>query len=40
MWYKTNQKGYRCGGNIKHGDAYCGNKKVIREKEWETLDYR
>ena len=37
MWYKSNQKGYRCGGNIKHGDAYCGNKKVIREKELEHL---
>jgi site-specific DNA recombinase len=33
MWYKANQKGYRCGGNIKYGDTFCQNKVVIREKE-------
>ncbi|WP_400245559.1 recombinase family protein [Niallia sp. JL1B1071] len=33
MWYKANQKGYRCGGNIKHGDTFCLNRVVIREKE-------
>jgi site-specific DNA recombinase len=33
MWYKTNQKGYRCDGNIKYGDTFCDNRVVIREKE-------
>jgi len=33
MWYKANQKGYRCGGNIKHGDTFCSNRVVIREKD-------
>ena len=33
MWYKANQKGYRCCGNIKHGDTFCQNKTVVREKE-------
>nr|WP_318246141.1 recombinase zinc beta ribbon domain-containing protein [Halobacillus halophilus] len=33
MWYKANQKGYRCGGNIKHGTTFCLNKAPIREKE-------
>ena len=33
MWFKANQKGYRCGGNIKHGDTFCLNKTVVREKE-------
>lgn len=37
MWYKANQKGYRCGGNIKHGDIYCTNRKVIREKDLKTI---
>ncbi|MFQ3544237.1 recombinase family protein [Halobacillus rhizosphaerae] len=33
MWFKANQKGYRCGGNIKHGSSFCLNKVAIREKE-------
>ncbi|MCM3585549.1 recombinase family protein [Mesobacillus maritimus] len=33
MWYKANQKGYRCGGNIKHGNSFCLNKVAVREKE-------
>ncbi|MGD7046157.1 recombinase family protein [Jeotgalibacillus proteolyticus] len=33
MWYRANQKGYRCGGNLKHSDAFCRNRVVIREKE-------
>ncbi|AGK52262.1 recombinase family protein [Bacillus sp. 1NLA3E] len=33
MWYKANQKGCRCGGNIKHGNTFCLNKVAIREKE-------
>jgi site-specific DNA recombinase len=33
MWFKANQKGYRCGGNIKHGNSFCINKVAIREKE-------
>ncbi|MCJ0931902.1 recombinase family protein [Virgibacillus halodenitrificans] len=37
MWYKANQKGYRCGGNIKHGKAFCLNKVVIREKELKHI---
>ncbi|WML57456.1 recombinase family protein [Neobacillus sp. PS2-9] len=37
MWYKTNQKGYRCGGNIKYGDTFCLNKVVIREKELKQI---
>jgi site-specific DNA recombinase len=32
MWFKTNQKGYRRGGNIRHGDSFCLNKVVVREK--------
>ncbi|MCM3361280.1 recombinase family protein [Niallia sp. MER TA 168] len=37
MWFKANQKGYRCGGNIKHGDTFCENRVVIREKELENI---
>lgn len=37
MWYKANQKGYRCGGNIKHGIAFCTNKLAIREKELQHI---
>ncbi|MGD6874207.1 recombinase family protein [Sutcliffiella horikoshii] len=33
MWYKANQKGYRCGGNIRHGPSFCPNRVAIREKE-------
>lgn len=33
MWLKANQKGYRCGGNIRHGDTFCLNKVAVREKE-------
>ncbi len=32
MWYKANQKGYRCGGNIKHGNTFCISKVTVREK--------
>ncbi|MGD7048582.1 zinc ribbon domain-containing protein [Rossellomorea marisflavi] len=37
MWYKANQKGYRCGGNIKHGSYFCVNKVAVREKELKSL---
>ncbi|MGG0175208.1 recombinase family protein [Gottfriedia acidiceleris] len=37
MWFKANQKGYRCGGNIKHGDTFCENRVVIREKELKHI---
>ncbi|PAE24741.1 hypothetical protein CHI10_11475 [Bacillus sp. 7894-2] len=37
MWFKANQKGYRCGGNIKHGDTFWENRVVIREKELEHI---
>jgi site-specific DNA recombinase len=37
MWYKANQRGYRCGGNIKYGDTYCLNRAVIREKELKHI---
>ncbi|MEF7496550.1 recombinase family protein [Lysinibacillus sphaericus] len=33
MWYKANQKGYRCGGNLRHGDTFCVNKTAVRERE-------
>jgi site-specific DNA recombinase len=33
MWYKANQKGYRCGGNIRYGQSFCPNRVAIREKE-------
>lgn len=33
MWYKQNQRGYRCGGNIKHGNIFCPNRTIVREKE-------
>lgn len=33
MWYKANQKCYRCGGKIKHGNTFCLIKVAIREKE-------
>ncbi len=33
MWYKANQKGYRCGGNLRNGDTFCINKVIVREKE-------
>jgi len=33
LWYKANQKGYRCGGNLRHGDTFCTNKVIVREKE-------
>ncbi|WP_077210734.1 recombinase family protein [Bacillus dakarensis] len=32
MWYKQNQKGYRCGGNLRHGEVFCVNKTIVREK--------
>jgi site-specific DNA recombinase len=37
MLYKANQKGYRCGGNIKHGDSFCENRVVIRERELKHI---
>ncbi|MEH7401855.1 recombinase zinc beta ribbon domain-containing protein [Gottfriedia acidiceleris] len=37
MWYKANQKGYSCGGNIKYGDPFCLNRVVIREKELKHI---
>lgn len=37
MWYKADQKGYRCGANIKHGDTFCLNRVVIREKELKHI---
>lgn len=37
MWYKANQKGYRCGGNIKYGDTFCPNRVVIRENELKQI---
>ena len=37
MWYKANQHGYRCGGNIKHGDCFCKNRLPIREGELKEI---
>ncbi|MFS0637943.1 recombinase family protein [Mesobacillus foraminis] len=37
MWYKANQKGYRCGGNIKHGTHFCQSKVAVREKELKNV---
>lgn len=37
MWYKANQKGYRCGGNIKYSDTFCLNRVVIREKDLKHI---
>lgn len=37
MWYKANQKGYRCGGNLKYGNSYCLNKKIVREKDLKNV---
>jgi site-specific DNA recombinase len=37
MWFKANQKGYRCGGNVKHGDSFCINKSPVREKELKHI---
>lgn len=37
MWYKANQKGYRCGGNLRHGNVFCTNKTVVREKALEQI---
>jgi len=37
MWYKANQKVYRCDGNIKYGDPFCLNRVVIREKELKHI---
>ncbi|MEJ9232844.1 recombinase zinc beta ribbon domain-containing protein [Peribacillus butanolivorans] len=37
MWYKANQKGYRCGGNLRHGNTFCLNKTVVREKELSQI---
>ncbi|MDQ0253942.1 DNA invertase Pin-like site-specific DNA recombinase [Evansella vedderi] len=37
MWFKANQKGYRCGGNIKYGDTFCQNRVVVREKELKHI---
>ncbi|WP_367890486.1 hypothetical protein [Bacillus rhizoplanae] len=31
MWYNANQKGYRCGGNIKHGSVFCENQKRLKK---------
>ncbi|MFF3023948.1 recombinase family protein [Gottfriedia sp. NPDC057948] len=33
MWFRKNQKGYRCGGNIKYGDTFCSNRNIVRESE-------
>jgi site-specific DNA recombinase len=33
MWFKANQKGYRCGGNIRHGNTFCLNTVAVWEKE-------
>ena len=37
MWYKANQKGYRCGGNIRHGERYCLNRQPIRSADVEQV---
>lgn len=37
MWYKKNQKGYRCGGNLRHGHVFCTNKTIVREKDLEQI---
>ncbi|MGD6779979.1 recombinase family protein [Sutcliffiella horikoshii] len=37
MWYKANQKGYKCGGNLKHGDIFCLNRTVIREQALKQI---
>ncbi|MFE4029469.1 recombinase family protein [Priestia sp. YIM B13551] len=37
MWYKFNQKGYRCGGNLKYGDFYCLNKKAVKELKLKEI---
>ncbi|MGG0464820.1 recombinase family protein [Priestia aryabhattai] len=37
MWYKANQKAYRCGGNLKYGDTYCLNRKIVREKDLKNV---
>ena len=37
MWYKANQRGYRCGGNIKHGDCFCTNRLPIREGDLKEI---
>ena len=37
MWYKANQKGYRCGGNIRYGERFCSNKTPLRSKDLEQV---
>jgi site-specific DNA recombinase len=37
MWYKAHQKGYKCGGHIRHGDTFCPNKTVIREVDLKHI---
>ncbi|WP_407974654.1 hypothetical protein AB6L51_03730 [Bacillus altitudinis] len=34
---KVNQKGYRCGGNLKYGDIYCLNKKAVKELKLKKI---
>ena len=37
MWYKATQKGYRCGGNIRHGERFCLNRHPIRSIDLEQV---
>lgn len=37
MWYKANQKGYRCGGNIRHGERFCLNRHPIKSIDLEQV---
>jgi len=37
MWYKATQKGYRCGGNIRHGERFCLNKNPLRSRDLEQV---
>ncbi|MGO4890021.1 recombinase family protein [Anaerobacillus sp. MEB173] len=37
MWFKPNQKGYRCGGNIRHGETFCVNNVAVKEKELKHI---
>lgn len=37
MWYQGAQKAYRCGGNLRHGNTFCSNKKVIREDALKSV---
>lgn len=38
MWYKANQKGYRCGGNLRHGERFCLNKLHLKSSDLEQID--